>query len=114
MALSTCDTEKWSTLEEWVDKRLITNVDQHNSSFNYVTFSEEGQRPETNNGILRLHQSQRRLTTEQVTHMCHKYQCGASIYELGKEFGIDRRTVAIRLKGAGMVMRRTSPLNDRE
>ncbi len=106
VALSTCDAGKWSTLEEWVDQRLITKVDQHNSSFNYVTLGEEGQqKPETTNGILRLRQPQRRLTTEQVTHMCHKYQSGASIYELGEEFGIDRRTVSIRLKDAGMVMR---------
>ena len=41
--------------------------------------------------------------------MCQKYRNGATIYELGREFGIDRHTVAVRLKKAGVRMRLQSP-----
>jgi hypothetical protein len=34
---------------------------------------------------------------------------GATVYELAGEFGIERRTVAVRLKAAGVVMRRQAP-----
>lgn len=34
-----------------------------------------------------------------------RYSEGATVYELAGEFGIERRTVAVRLKAAGVVMR---------
>ncbi len=57
----------------------------------------------------RLRQSQKRLTSEQTDRMCQKYRNGATVYELGREFGIDRHTVAVRLKKAGVKMRLQSP-----
>ena len=53
----------------------------------------------------RLRQSQKRLTAEQTARMCQEYQNGATVNELGRGFGIDRRTVAIRMKKAGVIMR---------
>lgn len=39
-----------------------------------------------------------------------RYAEGATVYELADEFGIERRTVAVRLKAAGVVMRRQAPI----
>ena len=41
--------------------------------------------------------------------MRQRYEEGATVYELGVEFGVDRRTVSTRLKDAGVVMRLRSP-----
>jgi len=38
--------------------------------------------------------------------MAARYAQGATVYELAEEFGIERRTVSARLKGAGVSMRR--------
>jgi len=38
--------------------------------------------------------------------MAARYVEGATVYELAGDFGIERRTVAVRLKAAGVVMRR--------
>lgn len=38
--------------------------------------------------------------------MVVRYAEGATVYELADEFGIERRTVAVRLKGAGVTLRR--------
>lgn len=38
--------------------------------------------------------------------MAARYWAGATVYELAGEFGIERRTVATRLKKAGVSMRR--------
>lgn len=38
--------------------------------------------------------------------MVARYNEGATVYELAGEFGIERRTAAVRLKGAGVAMRR--------
>lgn len=38
--------------------------------------------------------------------MVDRYAEGATVYELSSEFGIERRTVAVRLKAAGVMMRR--------
>lgn len=35
-----------------------------------------------------------------------RYAEGATVYELADEFGIERRTAAVRLRGAGVVLRR--------
>ena len=84
--------------------------DQHNFSFNYEASGVVGQQNcESGIGIHELRQTQRRLTAEQVIDVCQKYREGATVYELGKEFGIDRRTVSARLNQAGVSMRRTRP-----
>ncbi len=91
-------------------QRLITALDQYKSSFNYEVSSDAGQcLSEKSNGVRRLRQPQKRLTVEQTAKMCQKYLSGATVYELGREFGIDRRTVSIRLKLAGVAMRQTRP-----
>ena len=106
MALSTCDTGKWLTILKWLDSTPRTAGDQHKSSSNYEAFDVFGQRDTDDlQGARRLHQAQKRLTAEQTAHMCKMYEAGASVYELGREFGIDRRTVSIRMKKAGVIMR---------
>ena len=110
MALSTCDTGNWTTLEKWVGQRSFTAHDQHKSPFNYEALGDPGQhQSERCSGVRQLRQPQKRLTSEQIADMFQRYQKGATINELGREFGVDRRTVAIRLKGAGLVMRRSIP-----
>lgn len=41
--------------------------------------------------------------------MVERYLDGGTVYELAAEFGIDRSTVANRLKQAGVTMRRQPP-----
>ena len=80
--------------------------DQHKSSFNYEAFDEIGQRDTADlQGAHPLRQAQRRLTADQTANMCKKYQDGATVYELGAEFGINRHTVSVRLKKAGISIR---------
>ena len=110
VALSTCDTGKWLTILKWLDSKPQAACDQHISSSNYEWRDNIGQ-PESD-GLRsqeRPRQVQRRLTGEQVELMCKIYRGGASARALSKEFGIDRRTVAIRLKKSGVIMRRTRP-----
>jgi len=110
VALSTCDTGKWHSLEKWASQKHVVAFDPHNSSFNYEASGVVGQQNcESGIGIHQLRQTQRRLTAEQVIDVCQKYREGATVYELGKEYGIDRRTVSARLKEAGVSMRRTRP-----
>ena len=111
VALSTCDTGKWLSLEKWVVRGLDMTSDQRTSSSNYETSGAINQQNyETGTGTRLLRQTQRRLTAKQVADMCQKYQNGATVYELGSEFGIDRRTVSIRLKRAGEVIRQSQNL----
>lgn len=56
-----------------------------------------------------LRQRQKRLTGVEVERTVARYSEGATVYELAGEFGIERRTVAVRLKAAGVVMRRQAP-----
>ena len=106
VALSTCDTGKWSTLEKWLNFASQKARDQHKSLYNYEAFEAIGQRDTDElQGVRRLRQSQKRLTAEETARMCQKYLNGATAYELGVEFGIDRRTVSVRLKKAGILMR---------
>lgn len=92
MALSSADTNKWSTL---LEKR-------HRTSELEVTAVEY----ERTGPIL---QRQRRLTEAQAIEMAARYEGGATVYELAAEFGCNRTTVAARLKKAGVTMRRQSP-----
>lgn len=56
-----------------------------------------------------LRQRQKRLAPAQVAEMAARYAEGATVYELAAEFGVERTTVASRLKKAGVRMRRQSP-----
>ena len=88
VALSTADTNKWSTLLErchWTSELKVTAVEY-----------------ERTGPIL---QRQRRLTKAQVIEMAARYEEGATVYELAADFGCNRTTVAARLKKAGTVMR---------
>ena len=48
----------------------------------------------------------RQLGTEQVEQLIADYQSGATVYELGDRFGIERRTVSTILHRHGVPMRR--------
>lgn len=48
----------------------------------------------------------KQLRTDQVPELIHGYRAGATVYELGTQFGIDRRTVSQILKRHGVVLRR--------
>jgi len=48
----------------------------------------------------------RQLDGEQTKQLIGGYQAGATVYELGDRFGINRRTVSIILKRHGVTMRR--------
>ena len=110
VALSTCDTGKWLTILKWLELKPQGERDQHISPPNYERRDNIGQ--QESSGLRsqeRPRQVQRRLTREQVELMCKIYRGGASARALSQEFGIDRRTVAIRLKKAGVIMRQTRP-----
>ena len=113
VALSTCDTGKWLKIQNWLDSPPQVACDQHKSSSYYGRHVKNGQQ-EFNElgGQERLRQVQRRLTNDQVEQMCQKYRDGASARALSQEFGIDRRTVAIRLMKAGISMRHSKSLRE--
>ena len=106
VALSTCDTGKWFTLQKWRDSTPQTARDQHQSAFNYECSALNGQE---SNRMTGLRQYQKRLTQRDVARLSQRYDQGATIYELATEFGIDRHTVSERLKKAGTTMRGHSP-----
>ena len=54
----------------------------------------------------------KRLSEKQCVHLAHRYESGATVYELASEFAIDRRTVSLRLKDRGITLRRQSPTNE--
>jgi DNA-directed RNA polymerase specialized sigma24 family protein len=96
VALSTADTNKWSTL-------LNRNL------YGQMTAS-------TNTHVERsgpIRQRQRRLSEVQVQQMTTRYLEGASVYELSVEFDICRSKVSERLKVNGVRMR-LSPPSDQE
>lgn len=109
VALSTCDTNKWSTLKNWMDSAVRRPPDQHISSIYYESPDSIRQLADWNRS---LHQPQRRLSETGVVRMRQRYEEGATVYELSIEFGIDRRTVSTRLKDAGVAMRLSSPTTD--
>lgn len=47
------------------------------------------------------------LNATEVAHLVERYQAGATTYELADQFSIGRETVAHRLKGEGIKLRRT-------
>jgi hypothetical protein len=48
----------------------------------------------------------RQLDSDQVQQLIAGYQSGATVYELGERFGIERRTVSSILHRSGVPMRR--------
>ncbi len=95
VALSTADTNKWSTL---LEKRHRTSK----SEATPVDYERTGP----------ILQRQRRLTDSQALMLRDRYDEGATIYELAEEFGIRRATVSERLKKAGGSMRCQRPRSE--
>jgi DNA-directed RNA polymerase specialized sigma24 family protein len=92
VALSTADTNKWSTLLNeslYGPKTASTNTHDERS------------------GPIR--QRQRRLSDVQVQQMTTRYLEGATVYELAVEFDICRSNVSERLKENGVRMRLSPP-----
>lgn len=55
----------------------------------------------------------RQLNDTELRRLIARYQSGATVYDLAREFGISRGTAAQRLKTAGVQMR-NAPLSDNE
>ncbi|MGN6330327.1 MAG: hypothetical protein ACTHOD_01590 [Motilibacteraceae bacterium] len=51
----------------------------------------------------------RKLDGEQVAELIAGYKAGVKVFELGKRFGIDRRTVGLILKRNGVTTRPRRP-----
>lgn len=51
----------------------------------------------------------RHLTDAELARLVAAYQADATVYELAKEFQVNRHTVSERLKAVGLTLRRTSP-----
>jgi hypothetical protein len=92
VALSTADTNKWSTL---LNERL------------YGPKTASTNTHDERSGPIR--QRQRRLSDVQVQKMTTRYLEGATVYELAVEFDICRSKVSERLKVNGVIMRLSSP-----
>ncbi len=92
MALSTADTNKWSTL---LEKRHQTSK----SEATPVDYERTGP----------ILQRQRRLTDSQTLMLRDRYNEGATVYELAEEFGIRRAAVSKQLKKAGVSMQCQPP-----
>gem|GEM_PF-2082087 len=88
VALSTADTNKWATL---LNRSNLTPESQV-TGFNYERTGP-------------IRQRQRRLNEAQALLMGTKYQTGATVYQLAKEFDISRHTVSERLKRLGIPLR---------
>jgi DNA-binding CsgD family transcriptional regulator len=95
VALSSADTNKWSSL---LEKRDQTPKPE-STNFDY----------ERTGPIL---QRQRRLTDTQALLLGNRYSEGVTVYELAKEFGISRHTVSGRLKKTGIAMHQRSPKSE--
>jgi transposase-like protein len=95
VALSTADTNNWSTLLE----------KQHRTSELEVTAVEY----ERTGPIL---QRQKRLSEAQALLMATKYQNGATVYQLAEEFEICRSSVSGWIKKLGIPMRGQPPNNE--
>lgn len=113
MALSTCDTGKWSTLEESLELRSRGPFDRHNSLPQYELRGTLGQSNLLGQSSSEpSRQRQRRLRSEDVLRLSQLYRDGATVYELAITFGCHRTTVATRLRSVGVSMRGQSPSNE--
>ena len=54
----------------------------------------------------------KRLSEKLCVHLAQRYECGATVYDLASEYAIDRRTVSLRLRDQGIMLRRQSPTNE--
>jgi transposase-like protein len=54
----------------------------------------------------------RKLTPEEIAEVAARYQAGASIRSLGKEFGMHEQTVRAHLRRRGVTLRLQRPLTD--
>ncbi len=92
VALSSVDSNKWLPLlaRDWAP-----------DSSDPPTPVAEVRRP--------LRQRHKRLTEVEVAQLVARYAEGATVYQLAGEFGIERRTVAVRLKAAGVALRQRPP-----
>jgi YesN/AraC family two-component response regulator len=94
VALSTADSNNWSHLIESVFESPIPTSESTTLDYQLV-------------GPIR--QRQRRLTEARTLELVDRYESGATVYELAKEFRCSRQTVSERLKKAGVTMRHQSP-----
>ena len=95
MALSTADTNKWSTLLEKLHQTSKSEAMP-------VDYERTGP----------ILQRQGRLTDSQALMLRDRYNEGATVYELAEEFSIRRATVSERLKKVGVSMRCQPPGNE--
>ena len=92
VALFTADTNKWATLLN----RGHSTPELQTTNFNYERTGP-------------MRQRQRRLSEPRARLMADKYQNGATVYQLAKEFGICRGSVSGWLKRLGIPMKGQSP-----
>ena len=92
---STADSNKWSHLIESVFESPILTSDSR-TTLDYQLVGP-------------IRQRQRRLTRGHTLELVDRYESGATVYELAKEFRCSRQTVSERLKKAGVTMRHQSP-----
>ena len=98
------------TIKKWKVSSLVETSDHRRSYPDYDGSAGMSQRDTSSaKTAYRLRQPQKRLTEEQVAQVSQEYRSGATVYELGRKYGIDRRTVADRLKKAGVTMRHQIP-----
>ena len=95
VALSTADPNKWSHLIESVFESPIPMSDSR-TTLDYQLVGP-------------IRQQQRRLNEAHTLELVDRYESGATVYELAKEFRCSRQTVSERLKKAGVTMRHQSP-----
>ncbi len=110
MALSTCDTENWFTLEKWADPGSNLARNQRKSFSDYDRSVAVGQRDAGLKGTEHhLRQSQTRLTKIQRAEVAMRYEEGATVYELAALYGCHRSTISTMLREGGVHMRLQSP-----
>jgi len=90
VALSTADAEKW---------RSLSNRD----TWSTAAVSPDRNEPSTRKAA--APQRQVRLNAEQTRELVSRYVGGATVYELAREFGCNRKTAAEHVKRAGVPMR---------
>ena len=61
--------------------------------------------PTEREGVRVIHQAQRRLTKDEVEQIGAQYCGGRSTYELTKEWGVNRETISLALRRAGVPTR---------
>ena len=78
------------------------------SNLNYFREQRDRERPRHRRipqSIPEVWGSARQLESQQVQELISGYQAGATVYQLGEQFGVDRRTVSAILHRHGVPMR---------